>query len=235
MRPSSSFPALPLPAPDLEAWRIVAHVRNGATREAGKLVLAHDRVPSPTERRRLQQRLHALNTAVSNHDRRAVGTAIADLLGCYRNAFKAGEDPKPVIAKYVQELAAVPTWCVQRVCDEMRSGAAGDGVATYPPSTIQVKLACEEYLARPRQEIGEIVEVLQAKCAEAPMTDEERDRVAAGMRQLAADLKNRHTETGEDPREVLKRYGASDEQIDALRDAKPTAGARLDAKFRGAA
>jgi hypothetical protein len=235
-RTTSGSLALPIPAPDFEAWRITAHLRNGATREAGKLVLAHDRVPTPADRTRLQQRLRSLSTSLAKHDRVAVAAAIGELLGCYRNAFKVGEDPKPVIAKYVSELAAVPTWCVERVCGEMRD-AKNEDVAKFPPSTIQVKLACEAYLDRPRQEMREIGEVLTAECGKPPMSAEESARVAAGLRQLADDLKGATGATGDDPIEVLRRYGATDAQLAALPTtmAQATTAKHLNPNIKGAA
>lgn len=144
--------------------------------------------PSAEQRQRMVARHQQLMAALTGHDRKVIGLAVMDLLGCYRNALKPGETAKSVAVKYVQELHGLPTWACERACVSIRLGHAPGISLDYPPSTIALRKLVETYVAAAVREANEISEVLRAEKAHEPITPEARQELAHKLAKLADEL-----------------------------------------------
>lgn len=207
---TSTYPALPVVA-DVETARVLDWCRSGASRrEDGKLALLNP--PSPRQRDLLARRHKALGVALLGHDRRMIAKAVSEMLDCYRNALKPGEDAKNVTAKYVQELAGLATWACVRACFAVRMGEAPGVSLQFAPSTIQLRVVASSYVAPWLREATEIFEVLQAGKAAPEVTGEQRDKVGKLLAGLADEMRGR---TASERQETAPAAGPSDEQLQA--------------------
>jgi hypothetical protein len=206
---SSGSSSFPIPARDDEVARLVEYFLSGSHRDQGQRVLMPDRWPTPEQRARLAARYRLLIEHLSDHDRRAVGAAVADLLACYRNALRPNEDVKTVVAKYVQELAGVPTWACLRACAAIRLGQAPGISLAFPPSTIELRHLASSYCATVHREVRDIFEVLHARRGPTQISDEERLRVSTKLKTLASELREHAAQTVAADTEARSRIAAA--------------------------
>lgn len=169
--------------PDREADMMRAQCMSGGEWEYGRWLMLNP--PSPEVKERLQKRHRDIATNLSHHDRLAVAAAVSDVMACYRNFVKAGENPEKVVAKYVKELNGIPTWACVRACDAIRNGHAKDISLEFPFSTIQLRALAESYIKRLQDEAREISQIMLGGVLPAPASPEMRAKVGRNLARLA--------------------------------------------------
>ena len=137
---SDNLPAVPraecpIQRFDIEVDQIVRWAVSGATREHHRAVWQLINVPSARQREILQTRLTSLASALKHGNQRRIAKACSDLLDCWRNAVKPGEEPSRVVAKYAQELQDLPDWAVDLACIKIRMGITDANRAARTSST----------------------------------------------------------------------------------------------------
>lgn len=165
------------------------HFHSGAEVDRGRLVLSPEKWPTAAQRELLESRHKQLVAHLGQHDRSIIGAAVIELLGCYRNALKPGEDAQAVAAKYVKEMAGLPTWACLRACTSVRLNHAEGFSMDYPPSTIKLRDYAASYCAVAMRETSDIFAVLHAARGPSKVSDDERERVGEKLKGLAEQLR----------------------------------------------
>lgn len=185
----------PVQLHDAESDFVLRRCMSGAYRSAtGPLELIN--FPGDSDRAILSQRQRALMGAIGKADKIAVKDAVAAMLACFPQ-FHRETDRKVLqqtIAKYVQELAELPTWACQRACDDIRMGKAPDVSQDFPPSTIRVRALAEFYLVPIKAELNQIGEVQRGIEAPPQLSGEERKALGAKFQALSAEMGERQKE-----------------------------------------
>jgi len=149
-------------------------------------------LPSEADRVRLKARHTELMKALHDHDRKEIGASISEMLMSYdvaKKKYKTKKEMLEVVAKYVQELKGVPTWAVQIACEKIRMGTAPDISHIYEPTTIQVRVLAVSIAQPFKQEAINIGNIVTADQYHEPVSEEERERVAPLLRELADKMK----------------------------------------------
>jgi hypothetical protein len=150
------------------------------------------RYPLPTEvRSTLAARAVVLQRALKDNSPNLKGAYIADMLGCYDPRPQTVNEMAAVVGKYLDELAAVPTWAVCIACAKIKAGTAIDVSTTYRPTTIQVRVLCRSVMADCVTENHLITEALNAPFDGAEPSKEIKDRVQAKLRTFSDELRTR--------------------------------------------
>lgn len=168
------------PIADREFLDQVSMVRNSLTLHGQHITLNRD--IAPTARSRMQLRLRELNlwTSPQKINKSAHAIAIAEMLQCYPSLARA--DAKAMTAKFVSEVADLPTWAVERACVAVRRGDA-DCSLDFPPATPRLRAIVLRYVQPVWAEQIELHKLLAAEVETRP-PPAERERVTKGFQQL---------------------------------------------------
>lgn len=193
-------PTLPGMAPDAETASLLRELYAG--HEDGETVLR--RRPTEVERRQLQIRARDLETALrplepSNREEwRRAKQVLAFTLGGW-SAFR--DDPDGMADIFREHCRGLPLWALTMACEDVVHNRAdfSDGrggrrklVPGQPISSNMVRALAERRVARHADELRRVHEVLSARRElRPPQSAEERERVGAGLRRLADDLRRR--------------------------------------------
>lgn len=113
--------------------------------ERGELLL--DNPLPPAIRSALDHRAGVLRGALRKPGRdehTAIMSAVVQMLGSFRSSGGTKDDPRAVAAKYVEVLADLPLWAIQRVCKAVERGLVEGISLDFPPSTARLRAAVEE-------------------------------------------------------------------------------------------
>jgi hypothetical protein len=138
--------------------------------------------PSDTDRRALATRQREIADALIPADTDAVGLMITSLRSVMPS--HDNSDPQQQVAMYRSALSKFPEWAIGQVCRAFLEGRAG-GSTTFAPTPADIAARCQALISPHVQEAEQIAKVLTAEIRHDP-TDEERQRIAEGLRALAA-------------------------------------------------
>lgn len=134
------------------------------------------------DRARLERRADELAAYLEPADPDEILRAVGMLRTLKGEIALEGEARRAVVSAHVALLGHVPAWAINAVCQAfMRSRDK------FAPDPGAIADACEAHLVPVRAELRRIEHVLSAE-TEAPVTEVERDRVAALARDFAAEM-----------------------------------------------
>lgn len=143
-----------------------------------------NRVPTPAERKQLEQRQRQLAIAArgcagTDVEKRKAGAAIAEMLDGFTRSRNLDDAAKRnMVAGLVADLQALPAWAIIRACDRVRRGEApGIDMAWLPTTPQMFSLAAAE-LGPLRIEERAIVATLAMVPRGGALTEEERKQRA---------------------------------------------------------
>lgn len=154
------------------------------TLKAGVWSISDRKAPAGAERDAMEARGRELTA-------RLAPGAVADIQRSVLRMFlgfpsAANLDMTGTVAAYASALAIYPAWAVSEVCADALRGKLSDK-PDFVPSAATLAAAVSRKLAAPRSEAAKIARILAAQVYRE-VTDDERERVAAGWRALADEL-----------------------------------------------
>jgi hypothetical protein len=178
------------------ARAIVQSVMTGTRDIAGKAVLIRELTAD--ERAALQERMSLLSTNLHHAKTSQISERISRMIMGFGVAQNVGKkDAIAIAAQFAKVLQFLPMWAIERTCIKFESGTVTidqmEGVnRAYWPSTAQFYPIAEAMCGEFYMEQRNVYAVLHGVVEHKP-TPEERERVMAGISELAAHLK-RQTE-----------------------------------------
>lgn len=182
-------PALPTPQSPAQR-RTLAALTSGATTESGRMVLLPGKEITPDERRGMEVRLSTLRRFLDERDRRATEAIIGAFLASYGSSRGNEHEARLVIGSYASVLAEIPPWAVAETARAWTRGGYGAVASAFAPSAAQFHEAALRVVSNYQREAADLTAVLGATTQDVPA--DERDRVAAGMDRLRADIASRN-------------------------------------------
>lgn len=162
--------------------------------------------PTDEHRALLAGRRRALADALIPASSAAIGTMIASLRSVMPS--HDNSDPVQIVAMYRSALSRFPEWAVAQVCRAFLEGRAG-GSTTFAPTPADIASRCEALVQPHKDEQEQIGRILEAEVRHDPSEDE-RERVARGLRELAASIGKGNDD---DDEERVKRAAAKGREI----------------------
>jgi hypothetical protein len=183
-----------------------------------------DRLPTPDERRLLQARnadlrsqLRPANLAVADQERGR--GALSLMFGGYPSM--RGQTPREknaLIDTYWGHLQSLPAFAIIRACDDVIHNRVADLDPDWPPTTPRIVKQAQGYVAKAAAEQMRLEHILSAQKAMVPLMDQAaRDRVAAGLNELAKAIDVGTEVMGAEDRAKRRSAGASFSEREILR------------------
>lgn len=169
----------------------VASIMNAVEMVDGQAVAR--RLPSPALLDAMRTRLVDVRRALAPlrglAERERVGKAVQAMLSGWLNA--KASDPAAKIAAYVNTLADLPCWAVERVCEDVARGRVEGLDADFPPSAARIHQLAEVALERLRKEQHDLLTAGTVKLATDPLVSEaERVRIGTKLVDLRDELEH---------------------------------------------
>lgn len=177
-----------MPAPQTPAQRrTLAALTSGATTEGGKMVLLPGKEISADERRGMEGRLSTLRRYLDERNRPATEAIVSAFLASYGSSRGSDHEARLVVGTYASVLAEIPPWAVAETARAWTRGGYGATASAFAPSAAQFYEAASRIIRAYSREADEIETVLGATTQ--PISQDERERVSAGLDRLKFDLK----------------------------------------------
>lgn len=180
----------PLPAVQTpEQRRKIAAMTSGATMEGGRMVLLPGKSLSAEDRRDMAARLSTLRSCLDQRDRRATEAIIAAFLAGYGSSRGNDAEARLVVGSFASVLAEIPPWAVAEAARAWGRGGYGAVASAFAPSAAQFHECAVRIIDGYAREARDLERLLAAE--EQPVSEEERERVAAGFDDLLSGMRGR--------------------------------------------
>ena len=154
-------------------------------------------MPTQSEKRQLANRAKTILRGLRTWNTEEIVRAVSRMLSCFEQYLhETGNEKREVAsrkiaAKWALELQAakIPSWAIERACDAVREGRAGDVSKDFPPSIPRITALAESYCTEHRAELDKITDALKGEPFLEPPSPEEKERVKAKLRTFADELK----------------------------------------------
>lgn len=149
--------------------------------------------PDEIEYRRLDTRLRALNEHLAPAKKGDIAKEIGQLLIGFGGGKSDETAAAAVLTQYTKVLAAMPIWAIKRACGrferrEVTAEEVGGKLDTaFAPSATQLYTVVEKSVRDFQKERVDILDVRRG-VLEQKISEEERERVAAKMKELSQQL-----------------------------------------------
>lgn len=167
--------------------RTLAALTSGATTTAGRMVLLPGKEISTDERRGMEGRLSTLRRYLDERNRPATEAIISAFLASYGSQRGSEQEMRLVVGTFASVLAEMPPWAVAETARAWTRGAYGATASAFAPSAAQFYEAASRIIRTYSREAEDLEAVLGA--ATQPISENERERVSAGLDRLKFDLK----------------------------------------------
>ena len=202
-----------LPALNHQANDIIRRMFSGSVCDQSTgYNIAVIQLPTNEERGLLAARRQELITALKNHDKKEIGSAVGEMLLSYdvgRQKYTP-QEMKVTVAAYLHNLQGVPTWAVVMACERIKMGTAPGISHTHVPTAIELRVLAVSIAEPFAAELSNIGKVLAAKKWIEPPNEEMRARVLPRLQKLAEQMKmdrriERDAKMAKNAEEGLKR------------------------------
>ena len=174
------------PAHDRQADLALRMAQNRCIEDGPELRLFR---PLPDKLRSvLTARAVALHQALKDDSPNLKAAYVADMLGSYDPRRQVTRETQSELAKWLADLAGIPTWAVCRACAMVKDGR--DDISDhFRPTTIQLKKLCHGVMATASTEAIQIERVLTARPDGPALTDDERSALGIRIKTFADEFK----------------------------------------------
>lgn len=185
--PTKNLAGTPPTAPTRAQLDLLAPYKNAVElSDQGRFSISDRRMPVGEVREALDQRRAELASSLGSSDPRAVAKRIARLFARFPSSKVNDANIEATIAIYAGDLAVFPMWAIDAACISVITGQ--EGSATFLPSSIELRKACQRAMYSVHDELSDLERVLDADVYHEP-TPEERAKTLADFRVLVDELK----------------------------------------------
>lgn len=135
----------------------------------------------------MEGRLSTLRRYLDERNRPATEAIISAFLASYGSQRGSEQEMRLVVGTFASVLAEMPPWAVAETARAWTRGAYGATASAFAPSAAQFYEAASRIIRTYSREAEDLEAVLGA--ATQPISENERERVSAGLDRLKFDLK----------------------------------------------
>lgn len=135
-------------------------------------------------------RLSTLRSCLDQRDRRATEAIIAAFLAGYGSSRGNDAEARLVVGSFASVLAEIPPWAVAEAARAWSRGGYGAVASAFAPSAAQFHECAARIIDGYAREARDLERLLAAE--EQPVSEEERERVSAGLDGLADELRGKY-------------------------------------------
>lgn len=149
-----------------------------------RISISSSLAPTTDDRRMLGIRRDEILAGLTSARSEAIGRLVASLRAVM--PAQDGGDAVLVVKLYMAALSKYPEWAINAACRAFLEGRV-PGQRRFAPTPAEIADRCRAMVAPFEQEMAQIDRVLRAEVRE-PVTQEGRERIAQGLRDLAAKI-----------------------------------------------